>query len=355
MPTIEVNKLALKPSQLLKLAVKMIGANLPLLVVGAPGVGKTDVIKQAVAIVNATTPCDLLITHPVVKDPTAYGGMPWITQHDGIALADFIPFGDLRQMMNATRKLVVFIDDGGHASSAVQATLMQLVLAREIDGKRISDHVTFIMASNRRGDRAGVTGILEPLKSRFKTIVELVPDLNDWIRWAVSAGLPAQVIAYLRLCPDQLLQFVPTSDMTNSPNPRTWHNLADMVALDLPRELRMTTYCGSVGEGCGSQFAAFEDTWQKMPSPDAVLLNPKSAPIPAEPSTLWALTTALAHRVTKDSMQRYCTYLERLLTNYEEFAARSMQAAVTRDPNLTNTPAYITAMAGSLGKLMIGD
>src|SRR5882724_8207438 len=110
----------------------------------------------------------------------------------------------------------------GKTDCEAQACAMQLILGRQIDGHRVSDEVVFIAATNRRGDRAGVSGILEPVKSRFATIVELVPDLNDWCVWAASTDIAPEVIAFLRFRPELFSYFKPTADLTNSPSPRTW-------------------------------------------------------------------------------------------------------------------------------------
>lgn len=343
-----VNALALKPSHLRMLLAKTIAGKHPVMITGAPGVGKTDIIKSASADANA----DCIVMHPVVSDPTDFKGLPWVS--DGHAR--FMPFGELELLINADKPTVCFMDDFGQASNGVQAAAMQLILGRQINNHKISDHVVFMAATNRRGDRAAVSGILEPLKSRFVTIVELAPDLNDWISWALAAGIKPQVIAYLRLRPEHLSDFKPTSDLVNSPSPRTWSSLSKLVDLDLPKSLRLKAYAGAIGEPTAVEFASFENVWQSMVSPDVVLSNPKAAPIPSEPSALYALATALAMRVTKDSMSRYVVYIERLIGDGKaEFAAVSMQTAITRDQNLANTGAYIQAMAGSLGKLMIGE
>lgn len=348
MTTATTNALTLKPSQLATLLSKTIEKRLPVLITGKPGIGKTDVVKQAAKAASAAC----IIKHPVISDPTDFKGMPWVV--DG--KAQFLPFDDLEQLMTATVPTVCFFDDIGQAPPSVQAALMQLLLAREINGKAISDHVSFIAATNRRADRAGVSGILEPVKSRFKTIVELEVDLNDWIKWAIPAGVAPQVIAFLRLRPAHICDFKPTSDLVNSPSPRTWASLSDLVGLDLPPLMRLQAYAGAIGEPVAVEFHAFERTWQQMISPDVVLSNPNAAPIPSEPSALYALATALAMRVTKDSMTRYVIYIDRLIKDGKaEFAAVSMQTAITRDNNLANTGAYINAMAGSLGQLMIGE
>jgi hypothetical protein len=144
--------------------------------------------------------------------------------------------------------------------------------------------------------------------------------------------------------------------MVNSPMPRTWSSLGKLVALNLPKPFKLQAYAGAIGEPTAVEFASFENVWQSMVSPDVVLSNPKAAPIPSEPSALYALSTALGMRVQKESMGRYVQYIERLIVDGKaEFAAVSMQTAITRDQNLANTGAYIQAMAGSLGKLMIGE
>ena len=107
-----------------------------------------------------------------------------------------------------------------------------------INGHRVSGQVVFIAATNRRTDRAGVSGILEPVKSRFATLVELTADINDWCVWAVGAGIAPEVIAFLRFRPELLCAFDPTSDLTNSPLPRTWHQVSKILSLDLPRDCR---------------------------------------------------------------------------------------------------------------------
>jgi hypothetical protein len=337
----------IKPSQLRALLAKTIPAKLPVLITGAPGIGKTDCETQACADADA----DNIVMHPVVKDPTDFKGMPWITEGG----AAFIPFADLQKLIQAPKLTACFLDDLGQATPAVQAAAMQLILGRQIDGHRVSENVVFIAATNRRGDRAGVSGILEPVKSRFSTIVELIPDLNDWCVWAAGAGVAPEDIAFLRFRPELFSDFRPSADLTNCPSPRTWHHVSKMLALGMLPELQIPMIQGAVGEGAGVEFVAFLRVWSDMVSPDLILSAPDTAAIPSEPSALYAVSTAIAMRVRKESMTRYCRYLERLCgAERDEFAAVSMKTALTRDPTLSGTAGYVTAMSGRLGQLMIG-
>ena len=117
-------------------------------------------------------------------------------------------------------------------------SFMQLLLARRVNGHALPEHVTFVAATNRRTDRAGVSGILEPVKSRFAAIVELEPNLDDWCQWAFTAGVPAELIAFLRFRPDLLCKFTPSADLTNCPLPRTWAHVAQLLALRLPSTIQ---------------------------------------------------------------------------------------------------------------------
>ncbi len=338
---------AIKPSQLLALLVKAIPAKMPVLITGKPGVGKTDIVSAACAEAKA----DLKIAHPAVEDPTDSKGMPWVTN----GKAEFIPFGDLRALIEAKRPTVCFLDDLGQASPAVQAARMQLVLSRRVNGHKVSDHVVFLAATNRRQDRAGVQGLLEPLKSRFGTIVELEACPVDWRAWAAAAGIAAEVIAFIAFRPEHLSNFQPTSDMTNSPCPRTWARVSDILALDLPPDLILPAVQGAVGDAVAGEFVGFLRIWQNMVSPDLVLTTPDTAPIPDEPSALWALMGALGHRVRKDSLGRFFRYLERLNSGgHGAFVALAHQLATGRDKSLTNTPAYVKAMSGPIGQLLLG-
>src|SRR5271156_3640100 len=150
---------AVKPSQLLTLLSHTIPARMAGLICSGPGTGKSSIGEQACGEADA----DCIVMHPVVSDPTDFKGMPWV----GDGGATFLPFGDLQKLVNATKLTACFIDDLGQATPAVQAAAMQLILARTINGHRVSGQVVFIAATNRRTDRAGVSGILEPVKSRF--------------------------------------------------------------------------------------------------------------------------------------------------------------------------------------------
>jgi hypothetical protein len=338
----------LLPSQLHALLVECIPAKEPVLVVGQPAIGKTEIIKQAAHTVGAK----ILLMHPVISDPTDFKGLPVVLQ-DG---ADFAPIGDLRKLISATELTVCFMDDLGQAPESVQAAAMQLVLERRIGQHVVSPHVVFIAATNRRADRASVRGLIEPLKSRF-TIVELVTCMDEWRPWALRSGIADEIIAYLNLKEEFLAHFEPTADMVNSPSPRTWHAVSRHMQLNHSPVVLAVVIKGCVGHTVGTEFTGFLRIWRDMVSPHVVLSAPDTADIPKNPAALVALATAVAQRVQEASLPAYDRYMKRLIAaSHSEYVAISMRTITSRPDatKLANTRAYIDLASGPVGRLLIG-
>ena len=337
------------PSQLVVMLSAAIPQRMPVLITGAPGVGKTDIVQQ----VTSELGHDLLTSHPVVSDPTDFKGLPFANNQS--TEATFLPFGDLSIAINATKPLVWFFDDLGQAPPSVQAACMQLFLARRINGHHVSEFVTFIGATNGRAHRAGVSGILEPVKSRFDSIVDLVPTIDDFCNWAFSHGIPPTMIAFLRFRPELLNAFTPTADMSNSPMPRTWNNCAKWEPLNLPQAVELAAMSGAVGEGAAVEYIAFRRMFQSLTSIDAILLDPAGCKLPTAPNELYATCTALASKATDVNLSRIGVYAQRLVdASRGEFAVLLMRDCIHRTPKLQYTDAFIRISSGPLGQLISG-
>lgn len=338
----------MKPSQLAILLSKCIGARHPVLITGAPGIGKSDIVDQAAEDAG----CKMILSHPVVADPTDVKGLPWVNEKNDAAR--WLPFGDMEEALNATEPTVWFLDDLGQAPAAVQASFMQLLLARRVNGHVLPDCVTFVAATNRRTDRAGVQGILEPVKSRFATIVTLEADLDEWCQWAFDHDVPPELIAFLRFRPELLSQFKASADLTNSPVPRTWANAAKLLKLDLPSEIELDALTGAVGEAA-AELIAFLRTFRELPSIDAILTDPDVPSIPEGPAARYAVCAALATRANAENFDRVARYAERLMdAEAGEFAALLVRDSMRRNDTITQTGSFIKLSSGPLGQLITG-
>jgi hypothetical protein len=326
----------MKPSHLKTFLQAAFQARQTICITGRPGIGKTDIVTAACAALGV----DLLVCHPVVDDPIDYKGLPGINNGN----AEFLPYGNLRRMIDAPAPLVVFFDDLGQAAEVVQKALMQLLLSRTINGQPISKHVIFIAATNRKEDKAGVSGLLEPVKSRFTAIVELDVDLSDWVDWALDHALDPNVIAFTQARPNLLLEWKPTKDMTNAVCPRTLANLSKLTAMQLPDAYRLDAYTGAIGTAA-AEFIAFESMADKLQDPRTILDNPATAPLPdhTRPDVIWCTSIGLAAIATDTDLPAMITYLDRMAeAGMREYAMISMRALYRRAPDAcTNSAAWI--------------
>ena len=70
--------------------------------------------------------------------------------------------------------------------------------------------VAWVAATNRREDMAGVQGMLEPVKSRFYSILNVEVNAKDWVNWYNTQGLPGELGAYVQWKgSDVLMNFEP--------------------------------------------------------------------------------------------------------------------------------------------------
>ncbi len=319
----------MRATQLSQFLTFAINAKLPVLVKGKPGIGKSDIIETATADAGA----DLILSHPVVSDPTDYKGLPYAAN----GKASFLPFGDLQRLIDARKPTVFFLDDLGQASPAVQASCMQLILARRINGFAVSEHVTFFAATNRKEDKAAVSGLLEPVKSRFASILELEVDHNDWCNWALTkGGMPVELVAFIRYRPELLDNFTPTKDIVNSPSPRTVAYVGKLLAAGLPEAMWFEAFKGAAGEGFATEFLSFLKMYKDLPNIDQIFMNPMLADVPTQPGILYAVSAAIAKRITDVNAGNAFTYLERLPL---EISMACVKDITTSKPEILTTMA----------------
>lgn len=283
-----------------------------ILLVGSPGVGKTDIITQ----VAASLGWPVIIEHPVVADPTDYKGMPFVVMDSGKSEARFLPFNNLDALIKAESPVVFFIDDMGQASVTVQAALMQLLLGGKINGHQISPHVRIVAATNKKEDRAGVTGMIEPLKGRC-TIFEAKPHIQDWTDWALRQEfVDVKMIGAAQYMPNLIEEWKPTMGIENCSNPRNFAAACRYhkrhLNGEISEDLMLQAFIGRLGKGAAQQVKAFLDVYSELPTYEEIVKAPASAKIfPKRPDCMYATATSLGTRAKKEHTEKLLTYMKR--------------------------------------------
>jgi hypothetical protein len=332
---VNVNKteqITLSTEELIEMLLTWIPNRMIPLISGAPGVGKTQVCFH---VSHDILKRDTIFLHPAISLPEDFKGMGAIVHEQ----AEFLAFGDLRRILEASKPTTVIIDDIGQSPKTVQAALMQLIHGGILNGHQIPDCVSFILCTNRKADKAGVESILEPIKSRCHGSVELVPSAEGFCRWGITHGIVPEIIAFLRFRPNLILDFTPSSDMTISVNPRTIHHVSDIIKCNMRGVLEHKLMIAALGEGWVAEFQGFRKVFQDLPNLDTVITNPMAAPIPGadKPSVLYAVVTALSCRANRATFDNIYTYFKRLPI---EFMLLGVNDCINKDETLKETFAY---------------
>jgi len=140
----------------------------------------------------------------------------------------------------------------------------------------------------------------------------------------LDAGVDVRIIAFLRFRPDLLHSFdaAKWSGEEGFASPRSWAATARLVDANPPPAIRHPMLEGLIGRGPAAEFNAFLSVYEQLPSIDGILLDPKGAEVPTDPSTRYAVCAALCNRVDKNNFGRVSTYLGRLPKEFEVFGVR---------------------------------
>src|SRR2546430_7077991 len=220
-------------------------ADLPVLLWGEPGIGKTAALTQLAASL------DLPLTTVIasVHEPTDFSGLPVIGADPAVQGVPMAPPDWAVRLVQAGRGLL-FLDELSTAPPAVQAALLRLVLARRVGALRLPPGVRIVAAANPPASAADGWELSAPLANRFVhltwTYDQDVVGRGLGGTWPLAtlprldpARLPAAV-AYARrgVCAlltarPALIHQVPKSELRRGvawPSPRSWDMALRLIA-----------------------------------------------------------------------------------------------------------------------------
>lgn len=292
-----------------------------ILFVGPPGVGKTVMKMDACRRAG----WDYLGICTPLADPAFLLGYPYRVN----GTADHAPFGQLARALEATKPTFLDFDELGGATETVVKAALRLFQFGEVGQRRLPDCVVLGASSNDVGHGAGVMGLLEPMKDRFHTILQVEPHIDDTVTYGLAAGWPSDLLAFLRNDPSALSDWKPCKTMqSGGATPRGWGDVAEWINLGVEDS---EVICGKVGKAAGTKYLAFRELIGELPDVDAVILDPAGSPVPENPSARFLVSMALASKLTAGNFGQVLTYLNRLPAMFRAYSIRdAFQAERTR-------------------------
>lgn len=321
----------IRPSQLTNELRANARANIPTMVWGPPGIGKSQIAYQIAEDLNAK----LFELRANLFDPVdVRGGLKVVEQDDGTYRTKYGVPEDYPDS-NYTGNVVLLVDELPNAPKATQNALLQLILDKKIGTYSLPAGTAIIAAGNRSIDRAAVHEMPTPVKNRFAHY-EIEANIDDWVAWALNNNINPTIISFLRYRPTLLHSL--DSRENAFPTPRAW----EMVDRKLPfmgstPDEQFYGVASVIGDGPAGEFIAFKQSADKMPDLDKVLASPHSVNVPDDPSILFAVSGALASRADENNFKDIMAYAKRMPAEYQVVIVRD---SLAKDRDLIQTTAF---------------
>ncbi|MFI9813908.1 AAA family ATPase [Saccharothrix variisporea] len=275
-----------------------VSADLPVLLWGEPGIGKTAALTQ---LADAL---DLPLTTVIasVHEPSDFAGLPVVGDDPAVQGVPMAPPDWAVRLVRAGRGLL-FLDELSTAPPAVQAALLRVVLERRIGALTLPPGVRIVAAANPRSSAADGWELSPPLANRFVHL-QWAHDHDVVVRglggtWPratlplLDPGLLSDAVAFARRAVCELLAArpalvhqLPTNEARRGgpwPSPRSWEMALRLVAFataaGVSREVLSMLVRGVVGDGPGLELLAWLDRMD-LPDPEVLLADPAAAVLP---------------------------------------------------------------------------
>ena len=276
----------MKPSHITTLVSHLIDKKLPVFIWGAPGIGKSSIVKQ-IAEAKGLEFLDLRLS---LLDPTDLKGIPFFDpeKREGVwAKPGFLP-------SDPNSRGILFLDEINTAPPAVQASAYQLILDRKVGEYELPPHWSIVAAGNRENDRGVVYRMPPPLANRFVHF-EMEVDFDDWKRWAYASGIESALIAYLQYAPEMLFGFDPQSSQKSFPTPRSWSYVDTILKSDIPESMLLESVEAAVGREAAVGFLSFLKVMRQLPDLSAILSGKLTETESEDHKVLMALVVGLVN------------------------------------------------------------
>ncbi len=261
-------------------------SNVPLALWGAPGTGKTSLLRS----IAYTFGWPLHTMTATIHDPTDFSGLRFLSDGTLSARTMRAPLDWAVRLAEEAAKRggngLVFFDDVAFAPLAVQNALLEIVTERRVDQFQLPAGVRCAAALDPGTTASNGPLVSAPLANRMVHLA-WSPDASWWAEGFLSgwrfdhATLPAdweknlsatrsRVAAFIRDRP-ALLNSPPKDGQSGAwPSGRTWDMLSRLLAacdaVDGTADVRRLLAAGAVGDEAGNEYLGWEGSISAIPN-----------------------------------------------------------------------------------------
>ena len=247
------------------------------LVVGESGIGKTALAKKIAKENNWSL---IVIDGNLLKEGEI-GGLPTVESYKTInsngeqvekKTTIYAVHNKLREIdeeISKGKTVLLFIDEINRCEHTVQQELMNLILNKEINGYKLDKNVNILAAMNPSSKYGSdfdyqVVDMDAAQENRFVWL-NMEPDHEQWINWAINEGLENKVIEFISTFPEYLNK-INEDDVRATP--RSYERVSKSYKVYkeqkglIPKSVFLNVIKGNVGKVIAEEFINFIESNQ---------------------------------------------------------------------------------------------
>lgn len=262
------NTVEITPDQLANIVKFCYKQKSPLLILGRPGVGKTETVREF-AEENNLRFVDIRLS---LRDRGDFV-IPVVDQESKTIrsyLTNLIPFDETPTLL--------FFDELTNAPQDIQKMIFSIVLERTLDGRKLHPNTYVLAAGNTVEDGCNVYDPDPALIDRF-TVLKVTHDIQGFLRRAIQKEAAPEVITFLKLKPEYLYGPFINGQLPDAKylygTPRSWLEISTFLKANASKEEQGILIPGRIGVEAYAEFRHVIDEMGELP-PIEDFLNAKT-------------------------------------------------------------------------------
>jgi hypothetical protein len=304
---------------------------------GEMGIGKSSMLKmlRAKPELKNHTFCYVDITTKDVGDFV----VPKIRTVDGVEVCSFIPNEEFGFHI-ADKPVVIMLDELGKAKGGVMNACLRIMQERQLGTYELHPDSIVFATTNLAVEGIG-DNVPPHARNRVTQVRVAKPTAEEWMSFAISAGVNHTVIATVREYPDMLASFEdyehpqqntyifdPRDVRLSFVTPRSLEKAGYIVERTaiLGKDVMAHALKGTVGEKAMLNILTMVDMDSQLADWDDVIKNPTTAPVPTNGAAACMMVAKAVRRITRDTMTAWMSFLPRLSKEAQGLFARSVMS-----------------------------